>query len=381
MMRSKQLSAILIICLLFSPVGVFASTINTNVGQANKNSIQDVLGALKGLGEVVGNLIQKFSDVKGHWAVEYVAELFSKGSVSGYTDGTFRPNGTITRAEFTKIMVTSLGEDPGNSSAGHWAMNYIDEATGRGYLSKNEFSDLNKAITRAEIARMISRVLKDTPENIEVLKNQITDFNQISREFQNDIAKVYAAGIITGYTDGSFGAEKTATRAEASTMLVRLLNPDKRKVPKVIKDNVIEIDGQEVKVEKKEIAEIFSKVSKIFDNAKKHTIIKYNGHDLISFNYVESDKDTLFDATMGLNLRIDYVELNQLNIGLKEHNDENKKLTKEILKEIFPTGYEKIYKEFEGVIYKGTAKSGKYDGRTYTVKSFPTETAIFIGGK
>lgn len=235
MMRNKQLSVLLIICLLFSPVGVFAGTNNQNYGQANNNSLQGILDTLKGIGDIVSSLIQKFSDMKDNWSVEYVAELFNKGAIAGYPDGTFKPNNSISRAEFTKIMVTSFGEDPGSYSAGHWATNYLNKAIEKGYIKKGEFDDLNKAITRAEMARMISRALKETPQNIDLLKNQLTDFGQISSEYKDHIAKVYAAGIITGYPDGSFGPEKTATRAEASTMLVRLLNPDKRKVPEIKK--------------------------------------------------------------------------------------------------------------------------------------------------
>lgn len=383
MMRNKQLSVILIICLLFSHVGVFASTSNTNVGQANDNSLQGILDALKGLSEVAGNLIQKFADMKDNWATEYVAELFNKGAIAGYPDGTFKPNNSINRAEFTKILVTSLDKDPGSFKGGHWATNYLNTAISRGYLKQGEFDNPDKAITRGEMARMISRALDETPQNIDLLKNQLTDFAQIGSEYKDHVAKVYAAGIVTGFPDGSFGPNKTATRAEASTMLVRLLNPGKRKVPKVIKDNVIEIDGQEVKVARKDTVEVFNKALNAFKKGEKHTLLTYNNHDTISISYVPNKDSTIFDEIMCFYVDIKHEKALESDnvISIKEHTEETKKLTQEILKEIFPTGYKKIYQEFESVIYTGTEKSGKADGRTYTVKSFPTSTTIFIGGK
>ncbi|MEM3647308.1 MAG: S-layer homology domain-containing protein, partial [Thermofilum sp.] len=77
-----------------------------------------------------------FSDLEGHWAYQYISELFSRGIVNGYPDGTFKPDRNVTRAEFCKLIVctisipletedlakfTDLGTD-------HWAFKYIQTA-------------------------------------------------------------------------------------------------------------------------------------------------------------------------------------------------------------------------------------------------------------
>lgn len=54
-------------------------------------------------------LISKFSDIKGHWAEEIIDEIAAQEIVSGYPDGTFKPDATITRAEFLKMAVDALG--------------------------------------------------------------------------------------------------------------------------------------------------------------------------------------------------------------------------------------------------------------------------------
>jgi len=230
----KIVLVILIISLILSSIGVYADG-DIKEGQTDNNSLQGVLDVFKqGINTLTEMLIKRFPDLSNHWALEYIANLTNKGAINGYTDGTFKPNGSITRAEFTKIMITSLGSDPGNSSVGHWATNYLSEAIENGYIKEKEFENVNKAITRAEIARMISRAMDEEPQNIDELKKQITDYNQIVAEYKNHVAKVYAAGIIQGYPDGSFKSNGTATRAEASAMLVRFLEPDKRKLPELM---------------------------------------------------------------------------------------------------------------------------------------------------
>ncbi|TAH60321.1 MAG: S-layer homology domain-containing protein [Gottschalkiaceae bacterium] len=60
---------------------------------------------------------------------------------------------------------------------------------------------------------------------------QITDYNTINDKDNEYVLKAYVKGIITGYTDGTFKPNNSVTRAEASTMLVRLLEPSKRIIP------------------------------------------------------------------------------------------------------------------------------------------------------
>ena len=52
---------------------------------------------------------QKFSDVpKTHWAFQQISELYDKNVISGYSDGRFKPNNTVTRAEWAKIKPTAV---------------------------------------------------------------------------------------------------------------------------------------------------------------------------------------------------------------------------------------------------------------------------------
>lgn len=176
------------------------------------------------------------SDISEHWAREYIQELVDKKVISGYPDGTFKPENNISRAEFIKILICALGTNPGNYPTDYWAASYIDESIGKGYLSKGEFDDFDKNIMRGEIAKLLTRTMNEAyPENLFEYSRQIKDYDSTLSYYQFDVLRCYAAGIVTGFPDGTFGYDRTATRAEASAMIVRRLDMSKR-IPPVLPD-------------------------------------------------------------------------------------------------------------------------------------------------
>lgn len=78
-----------------------------------------------------------FKDVNGHWAQSVVAQAKAAGYIDGYTDGTFRPEQTLTRAEAVTMMNKLLGRGPlsgaaskwSDVSSGSWAFEQIQEAS------------------------------------------------------------------------------------------------------------------------------------------------------------------------------------------------------------------------------------------------------------
>lgn len=69
---------------------------------------------------------EDFSDIKGHWAEAQIKQMAAEGIVKGYPDGTFRPDGLITRAEFAVMVVQAfkLSNSKGQTftdTDGHWA--------------------------------------------------------------------------------------------------------------------------------------------------------------------------------------------------------------------------------------------------------------------
>lgn len=104
-----------------------------------------------------------FTDVD-MWAKQSILELTAAGVVQGYPDGTFRPDNTITRAEFIAMLMRVVGEEGGNSKfadvQGHWAEKYIAKATEYGYIDGYPDGSFrpDANITRAEALKVIAKV-------------------------------------------------------------------------------------------------------------------------------------------------------------------------------------------------------------------------------
>ncbi|MFV0518304.1 MAG: S-layer homology domain-containing protein, partial [Aminipila sp.] len=134
------------------------------------------------------------------WAYESVNAMSQKGIVKGYPDGSFKPQATLTYGEFIKmVLIAETGEDVGNSKTGNWALNYYNKASELGYFSHNDIkaNQLNKAITRTDMALIISNILGEIKiENYSKLENSLKDINSTVKN-DYDIIKVYAKGIIT----------------------------------------------------------------------------------------------------------------------------------------------------------------------------------------
>lgn len=114
-----------------------------------------------------------FSDIKdGAWCCRAVSTLTNMGIIKGYTDGTFQPNKSITRAELATIIARFAKLDVNTKTFsdinGHWAQKNIELAAGNGWINGYEDGTFrpNNNITRAETFAMINRVLDRQTENV-----------------------------------------------------------------------------------------------------------------------------------------------------------------------------------------------------------------------
>ena len=114
-----------------------------------------------------------FTDVKaGMWCNRAIATLTNMGIIKGYTDGSFRPNADITRAELATIIARFAKLDVNTKTFsdinGHWAQKSIELAAGNGWINGYEDGTFrpNNNITRAETFAMINRVLDRQTESV-----------------------------------------------------------------------------------------------------------------------------------------------------------------------------------------------------------------------
>ena len=172
-----------------------------------------------------------FEDVTAEfdWAAESINKLADLGVINGKGDNKFAPNDDITRAEFTKMIVTLLGLEAtatetafADCTADDWFTPYIIAATEAGVVTgvADDAFAPNDTITREQACAILGRALALTGE----AEATFTDAAEISEYAAEFVAALAELGIINGYEDGSFAPANNITRAEAAKILAGALD-------------------------------------------------------------------------------------------------------------------------------------------------------------
>lgn len=177
-----------------------------------------------------------FSDILNHWAENVINNVASLGVIKGYTDSTFKPDNSITRAEFLAILYNSNLADTENTnvelefkdiSGNEWYSKYVawgaannivvgyDDGTFRG----------NSYISREEMAVMISKFIAVAKINIEAHKPVVfaddADIAPWAKEYVDDIS---SRSVVRGDNNNLYAPKKALTRAETAVIINQLLN-------------------------------------------------------------------------------------------------------------------------------------------------------------
>jgi len=176
-----------------------------------------------------------FKDIKStDWFYQNVSDLIndSRAIIKGYPDGTFKPQGKLTKDQFITMVVRAAGFNLPNADE-YWAQNNIDKAIELRFIYKGEFIDFTEAITREEMSLIITRVVNyiDGPQtytDLEQVEQVVLDEADFGKAYRNDILKTYKLGIITGYNDNTFRPQGILTRSEASAVIIRVIKPSSR---------------------------------------------------------------------------------------------------------------------------------------------------------
>lgn len=179
-----------------------------------------------------------FTDLENHWAKEDIMELYNLGGINGYPDGTFKPDEEITKVEFLALTIQTVTLDEVEISEDdeHWGDPFYQWAFDH-EIVKN--SDLDKStwdhdITRYEMAEIIIRTsennIGEEPIQVTGVEDIMSDYETVNENPSAYYVKqAFAKGIINGKNDvGLFAGDDTGTRAEASTLILRLINPEVR---------------------------------------------------------------------------------------------------------------------------------------------------------
>ena len=219
-----------ILCAIAS-VGFMTSikTINVNAMTPKNTGLVSNIQGINQDNEIENtNSNNYFSDIKDHWAKKDIEKFINLGYINGYSDKTFKPNNSITRAEFVKILNNTFGLTKSSGKVfsdtqNHWAKNDIDVAVTNGICKGKSYTEFkpNDPITREEAALMISNYEKIANNNHDKI-NEFSDTESVSNWAKDGVEGVIEKGYMHGYTDNTFKPKGNITRAEAVSTLSRV---------------------------------------------------------------------------------------------------------------------------------------------------------------
>ena len=213
---------------------------------------------------------KEFSDIKGHWAEKTILKFKDKDIISGYPDGTFKPDSSVTRAEFAKIITEAFGLqkkitlDYDDVKAEDWYYPYLEcsakyipiYALPISYETNIPYQEVNEKglnyflpetpAMRMHVAETLVEIKKDKKQiNTELPSIQDIQTDVTATFKDDDYENLYAMhgtipenvkrmleytylanklSIMQGDTDGYFRPYNNITRAELVTMLDRVIS-------------------------------------------------------------------------------------------------------------------------------------------------------------
>ncbi len=205
--------------------------------QAKVTNSAKLTAALDEIDNLKNPLIEKMLDVSAsHWAYSYINTVMNAGLFGGTSATAFEPETSMTRAMFVMVLSRLEGVDLSSyeslnlfsdiaankwyTGAVNWAASEdIIDGVGNGKFAPNQ------NISRQEMAKMIIAYAEYTGDTLPEVNAAatFTDQSKIAAWASEYVIKAQKAGLINGYSDGSFKPLATATRAEVSTIFARYL--------------------------------------------------------------------------------------------------------------------------------------------------------------
>lgn len=173
--------------------------------------------------------VNSFTDLAGfEWAEDAILALYRKGVVSGRSGKEFAPAFSVTRAEFVKLVATALQLPEASESADYldvsvedWYYPYISSAAEKGIVSgvgEGRFAP-SELVNREMAATILYRGFREGLKG----EKSFADDKNISVWAKEAVSVLGGAGIIRGYSDGSFLPDRELSRAEAAQLIYNLL--------------------------------------------------------------------------------------------------------------------------------------------------------------
>lgn len=214
------------------------TTVNTSTGSPNQPFNNKIINNTGIETKILNKIrttpalssIQNYADAEKHWANKQIKIAKKLELVSGYSDGTFKPNKNVTRAEFV-IMISRIFDIPAatynttglKDISNHYAKNYIISLNNLGLVGgyPDQTFKPDAEITRAEVVTILTKLIDFN----QVKNTSSAQFTDIKGHWAaSNINRIAAIGVLSGRGDGRFAPKDNTTRAEAVSLLLRTLS-------------------------------------------------------------------------------------------------------------------------------------------------------------
>ncbi|BAC92053.1 S-layer homology domain-containing protein [Gloeobacter violaceus] len=190
---------------------------------------------------VVAAQAANFGDTAGYWAEPYVSTLADRKFIGGFPDGSFRPNDAITRAQFAAIAAKALDLPAGGGGpafndvpANYWATGAIAAVSNSGLVTGFPDGSFRpeERITRAQALVILAKALGDKGGRTSVNLDDYTDVQAVPDWARPSVTKAAESGIIVNFPDPAvIKPNALATRGEVAALMYQTLSRSGRDLP------------------------------------------------------------------------------------------------------------------------------------------------------
>jgi len=182
----------------------------------------------------IGGTKITFEDIQAHWAKDYIEDLAGKSIVKGMSETMFQPDAQLTRAQFLTMLAAASKDDVKNVQPSEfadvpsteWYYNYVNWGVAKGIVKGMDEITFapNSNITREQMAIMLKNyaTLADIKLSSEG-NTAFTDSELISPWALEAVREITSGSVMSGRPEGNFDPQGLATRAEAATVLYKML--------------------------------------------------------------------------------------------------------------------------------------------------------------
>ena len=310
-MKRKCISALILIMLMSFTTNAYSANESTSTASYRVKPIQEKLAAMTQ--EDIDKSIGSFSDIRDHWAAPFIGKLTALGIISGYGDGTFKPEKMVSIDEFIAMTIRALGYKP-ESESKYWAQPYIDIAMDQKLIEKNEFINYTEPIKREQAVQIAIKALMlyATAPNSSIydyIRYKIKDYPTIGDQYKQYVLQSYVMGIILGTPGGFFTPDGFLTRGEAATVIIKNIDTSIRKLMKPDESEMLSITDSSGKTyevyptDRPELFETAVTLNKNISKTKGYGVLDYNPFDqLVSASFYENKaamEESDFNIKMG----------------------------------------------------------------------------------